>query len=427
MKSLLDHKKAIVAMASVGLVALSTVVALAAGAQTDPFASCSPENQVRFGEAGEFFGTETFSNRLANGGPESHTVDYSLPAGAYEVSAVASDAYSGRDDDTPQRNEQWSAQFLAADGATLAETSLTGDVPDSLGAAEWSGPIGEVSISEAVTRVRVVHAGIGDSANSVRAVCLSAREVAPHDATQDGNSPVDPQLAVDRILAACPAPNSIQFGTDSQFFGLGIYQNRLIAGNGPTSHTHDYELAAGTYNLSAVSIDGYTGRAVVPAQPAEQWIAEFLNASGAVIATSQATGDVEDGTELGSWSGPIGQVSVSEAVAQVRVVHAQPAGPNPNSVRAVCLSAALDVPPPADNPPADAPSPVDDEGTPPSDDDTPPPVDDEGTPPPADNPPADDEDPPPADMPDDDPVTPEPDLPTSTPADPTPGTPTFTG
>ena len=44
MKSLLDHKKAIVAMASVGLVALSTVVALAAGAQTDPFASCSPEH-----------------------------------------------------------------------------------------------------------------------------------------------------------------------------------------------------------------------------------------------------------------------------------------------------------------------------------------------------------------------------------------------
>ena len=142
------------------------------------------------------------------------------------------------------------------------------------------------------------------------------------------------------IFAGCPA-DSVNFGTEGEFFGTLDYNNHLLS-SGPTSQSTDYALPAGTYEIGAVSTDGYEGRELIENQPAEQWFAEFLAADGSVVATTGLTADIQDGVEQGIWSGSLGEVTLASDATQVRVQHASPGGDNPNSVRAVCVGVLSD-------------------------------------------------------------------------------------
>ena len=136
--------------------------------------------------------------------------------------------------------------------------------------------------------------------------------------------------------AGCSNDNPIQFGT--QFFGENDYDNHLLS-NGPTELEFAYSLPAGTYNISAVSTDGYEGRSEI-IQTEEQWFAQFIS-GGSVVATTSPTGDVPDSVEQGIWSGSLGEVVLESAIDTVRVVHRAPGGDSQNSVRPVCLGATL--------------------------------------------------------------------------------------
>lgn len=134
----------------------------------------------------------------------------------------------------------------------------------------------------------------------------------------------------------CSSNNPIQFG--SQFFGIGDFGNHLLS-DGPTQLEFAYSLPAGTYNISAVSTDGYEARSEIT-QTEEQWFAQFL-AGGSVIATTAPTRDVPDGIDQGIWSGSLGEVVLDSAVDTVRLVHRAPGTPSQNSVRPVCIGATL--------------------------------------------------------------------------------------
>lgn len=135
-----------------------------------------------------------------------------------------------------------------------------------------------------------------------------------------------------------------------------VIGNKLVSSS-PTSATHTLGSAIppGTYDLSAVSYDGYTGRENDPGQFSEQWFAQLLDASGNVLATSTTTGDLADGVAEATWAGGLGQVTVGGTVTQIRTVHAAIGSAAINSVRPVCVGAStvsIDPPPPATtNPP----------------------------------------------------------------------------
>ena len=139
------------------------------------------------------------------------------------------------------------------------------------------------------------------------------------------------------IFAGCP-DDAVTFGVEGEFFGFENYENHLIS-SGPTSQTTAFALPAGTYEIGAVSTDGYPLREETQDQPTEQWYAEFLAADGSVVATTGTTADIATGIEQGIWSGSIGEVTLTSDAVTVRAVHATPGSPSPNSVRAVCVGA----------------------------------------------------------------------------------------
>lgn len=133
---------------------------------------------------------------------------------------------------------------------------------------------------------------------------------------------------------------STNFGTE--FFGVQDGGNRLLSTT-PTERVFslDAALPAGTYDLNAVSYDGYPNRDIVPAQAKEQWSAQLLDAAGATIATTGTTGDIADEVLESTWTGSVGSVTLDRAAVAVRIVHAAPGDPSVNSVRPVCLGASL--------------------------------------------------------------------------------------
>ncbi len=99
----------------------------------------------------------------------SPTVSIALAAGSYGVTGSSSDGYPSRVSVT-QTSEIWELQFLDATGAVIATSGLTGDLPDRVADATWSGSLGTVTLPAAATAVRAHHRpdAIADgSANSV--------------------------------------------------------------------------------------------------------------------------------------------------------------------------------------------------------------------------------------------------------------------
>ena len=172
--SRLGRKKAAVGFGAILLLAASLItVSAAVSAQSGPTADCSNDNAIQFGT--QFFGSADLGNHLLSSGPVERSYAYDLAPGVYEISAVSTDGYLGRELVT-QDEEQWFAQFLAADGSIIDTSAVTDDVPDFVEIGIWPGSLGSVTIDQQVATVRIVHnaPGATSSPNSVRPVCLGA-------------------------------------------------------------------------------------------------------------------------------------------------------------------------------------------------------------------------------------------------------------
>lgn len=114
---------------------------------------------------------------------------------------------------------------------------------------------------------------------------------------------------------------------------------RLLATAAGVAYTkiQPVELPAGVIEIpSARAWDAYPTRASTKPQTSERYEIEFLDASGAVIATSQPTEDVPDGVMEGEWIGSLGSVTLPVPAAGVRAHHRNdlPFDGSPDSVNA---------------------------------------------------------------------------------------------
>ncbi len=154
--------------------------------------------------------------------------------------------------------------------------------------------------------------------------------------------------------AACGGDYASSFGS----VGFNTVVGDKILSTSPSSRTFNLSnpIPAGTYSITAVSYDGYTGRAESQGQTQEQWFGELLSSSGAVIAQTSVTGDLADGIIEATWVGGVGQVTLTETATQLRANHAAPGTPAINSVRPVCIGATLLAPPPTTPPVTEPPT-----------------------------------------------------------------------
>ncbi len=153
--------------------------------------------------------------------------------------------------------------------------------------------------------------------------------------------------------AGCGGDYANSFGS----VGFDTVVGNKILSTGPTSATYGLgsPIPPGTYQLAAVSYDGYTGRQDSGSQGNEQWFAELIDGSGNVLATSRTTGDLADGVAEATWSGGIGEVTINGTATQIRAVHAAIGSASANSVRPVCVGARLVNPPPPTTVPSTTP------------------------------------------------------------------------
>ena len=139
--------------------------------------------------------------------------------------------------------------------------------------------------------------------------------------------------------ASCTA-NVTTFGTTT--FGIDGGANRLTTTGTPTAtFALAAPLAAGTYNINAVSYDGYPDRILTVPQLREQWTASFLAADGSVLATTAATVDIADGVNEATWAGSLGSVTLASQAVSVQLSHAGIGDVSVNSVYPVCVGADL--------------------------------------------------------------------------------------
>ncbi len=121
-------------------------------------------------------------SNAALGFPTRRPVAVDMPAGTYDISAAAYDGDADRATDSPQLNEQFHLQFVDSDGAVIATTGSTADLPDEVEEATWTGSVGRVVLDRPAVTVRAVHSFTGSgpgTANSVMPVCFGADIVAP--------------------------------------------------------------------------------------------------------------------------------------------------------------------------------------------------------------------------------------------------------
>ena len=156
--------------------------------------------------------------------------------------------------------------------------------------------------------------------------------------------------------ASCTGTATVTFGTASMTSNASLLTSNTVPEWGwVTSRTYATSIPAGTYQLSAVSYDGYETRAATTGQNQEIWKVEFLGAGGTVLATSGATTDLADGVQEATWSGSLGTVTLAAAATQVRTFHAFPTNDRvAHSVKPICLGATLQTPP-TTTPPTTAP------------------------------------------------------------------------
>ena len=173
----------------------------------------------------------------------------------------------------------------------------------------------------------------------------------PASATASQNGPAAGCQGAD--VAAWPAANyasdmagHLAASIVSQSF-IGLPHERSIAVSG---------IPAGTYVVDTVAYDGSPGRESDPAQPNEQFVLQFLDEDGAVIAATGPTVDLTDFVEETTWAGSLGQVVLDRVAVTVRALHVLPGvdTPTANSVMPVCVGWTVVPPPTTTTPPTTA-------------------------------------------------------------------------
>jgi hypothetical protein len=150
----------------------------------------------------------------------------------------------------------------------------------------------------------------------------------------------------------CSASSLVPVAFPSAGFDAG-YAGTIVSGNSyyRRSITVAAAVPAGEYQIDTVSYDGYTGRTGTAAQPYEQYVLEFLSASGDVLARTGPTADLADGVEEATWSGSVGSVVLAEDATQIRAIHRARVdssfdpGPSANSVQPACVGVVPVQPP----------------------------------------------------------------------------------
>ncbi|MDH4170457.1 MAG: hypothetical protein OEW42_12800, partial [Acidimicrobiia bacterium] len=172
-RSLTKHQRSLAVAAVVAVVAAGSVMwATTLAAQGGSGTSCNGDYVVPIGSS-QFGSMEgrLYSNTLTPGWVTTRTYAASIAAGVYDVNAVSYDGYVGRETQS-QDNEVWFAEFWGS-GGLMATTGTTGDLPDLVAEAFWSGGIGTITLESDATQIVVHHGFLTDlSANSVEPVCL---------------------------------------------------------------------------------------------------------------------------------------------------------------------------------------------------------------------------------------------------------------
>jgi hypothetical protein len=143
-------------------------------------------------------------------------------------------------------------------------------------------------------------------------------------------------------------PKQIDFGDPGEF---GQHASALVVSfpfNGlVTEHVVDLPtpLAAGTYDITAITYDGYEGRENVT-QPFEQVIFQALAADGSVVGQTGPTIDVPDFVIEATQRTALGEVTLSQPAVAIRGRHAYLATDStPNSLDIICVGFD-EIPPP---------------------------------------------------------------------------------
>lgn len=143
-------------------------------------------------------------------------------------------------------------------------------------------------------------------------------------------------------------PKQIDFGDPGDF---GQHPSALVVsfpfGAFVTEHvvTLPAPLAAGTYDITAITYDGYVGRETV-SQPFEQVIFQALAADGSVVGQTGPTIDVADLVLEATQKTALGEVTLSQPAVAIRGRHAYlQSDATPNSVDIICVGFAEVTPP----------------------------------------------------------------------------------
>ncbi len=137
---------------------------------------------------------------------------------------------------------------------------------------------------------------------------------------QSGSQPVD-QVVTETV-------------TEQRCLDVAFDGRALISPNIATRPAVTAAVPAGGVTITnATSSDSYVGRENVT-QTSERWDVQFLDAGGAVIATSAPTADLPDLVQTGTWSGPLGPVNLPSDAVSIRPHHRPDLAPDgtPNSV-----------------------------------------------------------------------------------------------
>jgi len=158
----------------VGSVTLASNLSAQGGSQ-----SCGGDYVVN--AFGAEFGNQNariYSNTNLPGWTTQRSFAASLPAGTFSLTGVSYDGYVGREAQ-PQPNEQWSAEFWGG-GSLLGASNITGDVPDGVQEAFWSGGIGTVTLAAPADTVVFKHGFLTNSVpNSVAPICVGLLDQTP--------------------------------------------------------------------------------------------------------------------------------------------------------------------------------------------------------------------------------------------------------
>ena len=134
---------------------------------------------------------------------------------------------------------------------------------------------------------------------------------------------------------ACPDPLNHYFGPSHD--SVPLYSSHM-----PHSVTQPLgaPIAAGTYELAALAWDGTsTDKRLTQVEPHEYYFIQLLDAADNVLATSNLTVDLVDGTKEAEWFGSVGQVSwAGPDATQVKAIHGNIGFPDLQRVYAVCFA-----------------------------------------------------------------------------------------